>query len=81
MSWETWAPESEKVTTVRGCLISSSACSWFSLAIGWRKKRSMSVSSARSIIASTGSHAALARDLGHRPVRRRRTLSMTKIQS
>ena len=25
MIWETWAPESEKVTTVRGCCISSSA--------------------------------------------------------
>ena len=55
MSWETWAPESEKVTTACGCLISSIASSWFSLAIGWKKKRSMSFSSARSIMASTGS--------------------------
>jgi hypothetical protein len=38
MSCETWAPESEKVTTVRGCLMSSSAWSWFSLAMGWRKR-------------------------------------------
>ena len=25
MSWETWAPESENVVTVRGCRMSSSA--------------------------------------------------------
>src|SRR3989442_4890008 len=54
MIWETWAPESEKATTVRGCLISSRAWSWFSLAMGWRKKRSRSFSRARSIMASTG---------------------------
>ena len=34
MICETWAPESEKVTTERGCFISSSASLWFSLAIG-----------------------------------------------
>ena len=55
MICETCAPESENVTTVRGCFMSSSAWSWFSLAIGCRKKRSRSFSSARSIIASTGS--------------------------
>ena len=80
MSWETCAPESEKVTTACGCLISSSASSWFSLAIGWKKNRSMSFSRARSIMASTGSQlrsraiSAIERCGGS-------TESMTKIQS
>src|SRR4029450_4713404 len=55
ISCETCAPESENVTTVRGFLISSRATSWFSLAMGWRKTTSMSVSRPRSIMASTGS--------------------------
>ena len=54
MNWETWAPESENVVTMRGCRISSRATSWSSLATGWRKKRSRSRESARSIIVSAG---------------------------
>ncbi len=54
MICETCAPESEKVTTERGCFISSSASAWFSLAIGWIMKNFMSRSSAMSIISSTG---------------------------
>jgi len=54
MICETCAPESEKVTTERGCFISSSASVWFSLAIGWIMKNFMSRSSAMSIISSTG---------------------------
>ena len=37
MICETCAPESENVTTERGCRIISSTWSWFSFAIGWRK--------------------------------------------
>src|SRR5215510_13577609 len=69
MICETWAPESENVTTVRGCLISSSAWSWFSLAIGCRKNRSRSLSRARSIIASTGSTPHSRGDVHDRAVR------------
>ena len=54
MSCETWAPESENVVTVRGWRMISSAKSWFSLAIGCRKKRSRFFSSARSIMTSAG---------------------------
>ena len=54
MICETWAPESEKVTTERGCFISSSASLWLSLATGKIMKNFMSRSSAMSIISSTG---------------------------
>ena len=54
MICETWAPESEKVTTERGCFISSSASVWLSLATGCIMKNFMSRSSAISIISSTG---------------------------
>ena len=55
MICDTWAPESEKVTTERGCRIISSTWSRFSLARGCTKKQRRSRSTARSIIAATGS--------------------------
>ena len=55
MSWVTCAPESENVGMQRGCCMISSTTSWSPLRIGWRKNWSRSVSSARSIMHSTGS--------------------------
>ncbi len=55
MIWETCAPESENVTTERGCFIISSTWSRFSLNSGCTKNALRSRSSATWIRASTGS--------------------------
>ncbi len=55
MSWLTWAPESENVTTQRGWRMMSSTMSWSPLRMGWRKNCSKFVSTARSIMHWAGS--------------------------
>ena len=55
MIWLTWAPESENVTSARGCFMIDSRCSGSRLAMIWMKNCSKFVASARSIITSTGS--------------------------
>ena len=81
MICDTCAPESENVTTERGCRIISSTWSWFSLASGWTKKQ-LEVALQRQVDHGLdGVDAALARDLGDRAVRAGRDRSMRKIQS
>ncbi len=69
MICETWAPESEKVTTERGCFISSSASVWFSLAIGWTMKNFMVALERHVDHQLDRMGVLLAREIGHRLVR------------
>ena len=80
MICETWAPESEKVTTARGCRIISSATSWSSLAIGVQEEDAEVRLEAEVDHGLGRVDAALARDLGHRAVRSLH-LAITKIHS
>ena len=53
MIWLTCAPESEKVTTARGCFIIAKVYSSFSLTSGWRKNCFRCFSKERSMNTST----------------------------
>ena len=71
MICETWAPESEKVTTVRGCLIISSAWSMVLVDEGLHEEAPEVALERQVDHRLDGIHAALPGDVGDRAVRAR----------